>query len=249
MRTEEHKTLLWKAADRKRLSFDARAQRLFLQALTKQIAPVILAYEQGNDWEKALSEKPIKEAMVEVYTLVGVAFAREQYRALKSHETDFLTKAEAEESVWMRFMRRFALEKAGERIAGITETTLKKVRSVLETAVGEGLSIPNTVKLLKDEFAGINKTRATVIARTEIIGSANAGSTLGARSTGLALNKVWLATRDSRVRSSHIGVDGQTVDLNGKFKVGGAELDHPGDPTGPASEVIQCRCVPLYEPK
>lgn len=249
MRTEEQKAFLWKAVDRRRDSYFNRAEKVFLSALNKQIAPVIVSISNGTDPEKALSPKPIQEAMLEVYVLVGVAFAKEQYGSLKSHESDYLTKAQAEESVWTRFMRRFALEKAGERIKKITETTLGKVRNVLETAAKEGLSIPNTAKLMTDEFAGINRSRATVIARTEILGSSNAGSVLGARSTGLALNKVWLATRDKRVRSEHMAVDGQTVDLDGKFSVGGAELDHPGDPEGPADQVIQCRCVPIYEPK
>lgn len=249
MRTESQKAFLWKAVDRKRDSYFNRANKIFLSALNKQIAAAIVALENGSDPEKAISTKPIQAAMLEVYTLVGVAFAREQYGSLKGHETDYQTKAEAEESVWARFMRKFAIEKAGERIKGITDTTLKKVRNVLEVAAKDGLSIPNTVKLMKDEFAGINKTRATVIARTEIISSSNAGSVLGAKSTGLALNKVWLATRDARVRSSHMSVDGQTVDIEGVFKVGGYELEYPGDPSGPAEQVIQCRCVPLYEPK
>lgn len=249
MKTEEQKAFTWKAIDRKRQSFDARAQRIFLQALNKQIAPVILAVENGRDWEKALSLEPIQEAMVEVYTMVGVAFAREQYGSLKSHETDYTTKADAEESVWVRFMRRFALEKAGERIKLITETTLGKVRSVLEVAAKEGLSIPNTAKLLVKEFEGINKTRATVIARTEIISSSNQGSLLGAQSTGLKLVKEWLATRDSRTRSSHAGVDGQKVDLDKPFTVGGEDLEYPGDPQGSAKNVIQCRCTQVYEPK
>ncbi|GAB2539929.1 phage minor head protein [Rufibacter soli] len=249
MRTEEQKAYLWKATDRKRDTFFDRAHTIFLSALTKQIAPVILAVEQGKDWEKALSKQPIQEAMVEVYVLVGVAFAKEQYAGLKGHETDYETKASAEESVWTRFMRTFALEKAGERIVNITETTLKKVRNVLEKAAGDGLSIPNTVKLMKDEFEVINAQRATVIARTEIISSSNQGSLLGAQSTGLSLNKVWLATRGNRTRPDHASADGQMVDLDKPFKVGGEELQYPGDPQGSAAQVIQCRCTQIYESK
>ncbi|MFC6998055.1 phage minor head protein [Rufibacter roseus] len=251
MKTEAQKAFLWKSVDRRRAAFDARGQRLILQALNKQIAPVIVAIEQGKDAEKAISEKPIQEAITELYVMVGVHFAKEQYGSLKSHESDYLTKADAEESVWIRFMRRFALEKAGDRIKAITETTLKKVRSVLEEAAKEGLSIPNTAKLMIDEFNGINKQRATVIARTEIVSSSNRGSLLGAQSTGLKLNKEWLSTRDSRTRESHIAVDGQTVDLEGLFKVNGAELEHPGDGThgAPASELVMCRCTQVYVPK
>jgi len=33
------------------------------------------------------------------------------------------------------------------------------------------------------------------------------------------------------------------VGMNEPFLVGGASLMYPGDPNGPASEIINCRCV------
>lgn len=249
MRTEEQKAYLWKAVDRQRDSYFPRAHKVFLSALNQQIAAAIVAVESGNDPEAAITPQPIQAAMVEVYVLVGVAFAKEQYRGLKSHEADYGTKAAAEESVWTRFMRRWALTKAGERIKGITDTTLKQFRRIQEQAVAEGLSIPNTVKLITKEFSEINPRRATVQARTEIISSSNQGSLLGAQSTGLALNKSWLATRGARTRADHRAADGQTVGLEEPFKVGGEELQYPGDPEGSAGNVIQCRCTQIYEPK
>lgn len=56
------------------------------------------------------------------------------------------------------------------------------------------------------------------------------------------LEKLWIATIDSRTRDTHFAADGQRAPLKGKFTVGGVELDRPGDPTGPAREVRNCRC-------
>ena len=56
------------------------------------------------------------------------------------------------------------------------------------------------------------------------------------------LEKVWIATMDSRTRDTHFAADGQRAPLKGKFTVGGVQLDRPGDPTGPAREVRNCRC-------
>jgi hypothetical protein len=56
------------------------------------------------------------------------------------------------------------------------------------------------------------------------------------------LEKLWIATIDSRTRDTHFAADGQRAPLKGKFTVGGAQLDRPGDPTGPAREVRNCRC-------
>lgn len=56
------------------------------------------------------------------------------------------------------------------------------------------------------------------------------------------LEKLWIATMDSRTRDTHFAADGQRAPLKGKFTVGGVQLDRPGDPTGPAREVRNCRC-------
>lgn len=56
------------------------------------------------------------------------------------------------------------------------------------------------------------------------------------------LDKVWIATIDSRTRPTHFAADGQRAPLAGSFTVGGTHLAYPADPTGPAAEVRNCRC-------
>ncbi len=59
---------------------------------------------------------------------------------------------------------------------------------------------------------------------------------------GEDLLKGWIATLDGKTRPTHWAADGQRVPLAGKFKVGAAELEFPGDPTGPPEEIKNCRC-------
>jgi Phage Mu protein F like protein len=92
--------------------------------------------------------------------------------------------------------------------------------------------------------------RATVIARTETIGALNAGrsdafTAVAEENPDEELERVWLATDDSRTRHTHEVADGQRVPLGAPFNVGGHELRFPGDPLGPPQEVIQCRCTML----
>jgi hypothetical protein len=91
--------------------------------------------------------------------------------------------------------------------------------------------------------------RATVVARTEAIGALNAGRSDAFQAfteeTDQPMQKLWLATEDSRTRPTHRAADGQRVPVAGTFEVGGFHLAFPGDPTGPAQEVIQCRCTML----
>lgn len=56
------------------------------------------------------------------------------------------------------------------------------------------------------------------------------------------LVKQWRTRGDSRVRDSHKAVDGQLRLLDEPFNVGGHAMMHPGDPNGPASECVNCRC-------
>ncbi len=49
--------------------------------------------------------------------------------------------------------------------------------------------------------------------------------------------------RDKRTRQSHKEMEGQTVKYGEMFTTGlGNELAYPGDPNGPAEDVINCRC-------
>ncbi|MFR9675813.1 phage minor head protein [Streptomyces sp. TR02-1] len=102
------------------------------------------------------------------------------------------------------------------------------------------------------------------IARTESVGAHNGGAYAGAQAwsqeSGVEQYKQWLATHvrgpggapggfDDRVRPTHRHADGQLVPMDEPFSVGGFSLDYPGDPSGPAAEVIQCRCALLvWEP-
>lgn len=247
----------WKAFDRSRQRFDKRIQAAVIAALDKQFAPIIAAVEAGSDNpEGRAATYPIEKLFEYIYGTVGVEFARQSYLSTKGLPSDFLIKDRTSDATelegnWLRLMRRIAQTQAGEKIKGITQTTKDIVRRVMGQGQDEGLSVPDIAKRLREKWSQLTKSRAVVIARTEIISSSNAGSLLGAQSTGLQLQKSWLATRDSRTRSSHAHVDGQSVDLDGVFTVNGDKLRYPGDSSLGAkpATTIQCRCTIVYKRK
>ena len=63
-----------------------------------------------------------------------------------------------------------------------------------------------------------------------------------AKDMGADVVKQWDATLDGRTRASHSRVDGEIKELDEKFSNG---LMFPGDPSGKAAEVINCRCALL----
>ncbi len=101
----------------------------------------------------------------------------------------------------------------------------------------------------KDDADRLWQWKAARIARTESLGAFNGGTYMGAAAYELATGetrfKQWWSTSDNRVRSSHWAAHMQVAELHDHFRVGGFLLDHPGDPTGPGHEVINCRCTIL----
>jgi uncharacterized protein with gpF-like domain len=88
----------------------------------------------------------------------------------------------------------------------------------------------------------ISRQRGALIARTETHGAANYGADGAARATGLKLRKEWIAAEDERTRPDHNEANGQIVDMDQAFDVGGEALMYPGDPAGSAGNIINCRC-------
>ncbi len=123
----------------------------------------------------------------------------------------------------------------------ITQTTIRLIQEVLSEAALTGWSFDEIVqRLVSPDFTA---KRARLIARTETVGAANAGSQANADATGLPYNKIWIAAKDSRTRLHHREVDGSLVPKGGKFLVGGQLMEHPGDKAGGAAEVCNCRCA------
>lgn len=98
----------------------------------------------------------------------------------------------------------------------------------------------------------ISDARARLIARTETHTAqqaANHEMVIGeANRVGLRVMKRWAANLDDRLRESHEETDGQVVAPSQLFVTGmGNQLAFPGDPDGPAKEIINCRCVIVWE--
>ena len=124
----------------------------------------------------------------------------------------------------------------------VNDTTLESLRKTLRTGVGKGESIPELQKRVQKVFSIADKTRATRIARTEVMSSANKASLEAYRQSGVVEKKEWLSAGDGDVRPSH-RISGQKVDLDKKFTLGsGVQTDGPGQ-SGVAAEDILCRCT------
>lgn len=139
------------------------------------------------------------------------------------------------------------LADATNRLNGVGDELWAETRAALVEGQSRGESVEELAARVTD-VADVVASRAQTIARTEIISASNAGSI--AQMSLIAADgdlKQWLATGDTRTRESHRLADGQAVPLDSTFDVGGSRLRYPGDPQGPADEIVNCRCTLTYE--
>ena len=152
-------------------------------------------------------------------------------------------------------LRYISNEAIRERITSVERTTRMSIVRALAQAFVEGLTENETVKSILDVIGSISKLRARTIARTETHAAANYGANVAAKKTDLPMNREWISAKDKRTRTTedgdlfdHVGANGQIVGQDEPFQIarldGGTEpLMYPGDPSGSAGNVINCRCA------
>lgn len=126
-----------------------------------------------------------------------------------------------------------------------------RVQEIVSKGIIDGLTNEELASRIRDALKIEELVdEARKVGRTEAIAAYNGGMHQAfvalAKATGQSFTKTWTSLADSRVRHTHKVANGQKVALAAKFNVGGFACDHPGDPTLPAAEAINCRCIARY---
>ena len=157
------------------------------------------------------------------------------------------------------FVNSYVKRRTGEAITQIEGTTKKKIHQVtkrlVEAAIIDGNSNPELAGDLKSEFDALTSSRASLIARTEVASASNKGSMEAVKALDIpGMLKEWVAVDDDRTRDGehngpdHLGMDGKTALIDEPFTVPpDATMDNPGDPSGGADQVCNCRCTLVYK--
>lgn len=139
----------------------------------------------------------------------------------------------------------FAMTEITRRAEHWTDLTGDTIYRQVQGLIGQGVDEGWSLQQVMDALDNLGKSNPENIARTEVLGSLNAGRDDEYRESGVVSGEEWLAVQDERTRDSHAEADGQTVGIDEQFTVGGVKLDYPGDPNGPPEEICQCRCFLL----
>ena len=221
---------------------DERIARLFETAIGKQVEATARAISAGDSVDDAFDPAPVRDAYRETWLTVAPLFAGYMFDALEDATKEF---SEDDLAAWETAATEYVEgQVANEKIKLVNDTTRDFFRSTVSTGIESGMSAQQVANLVTDRWDELKGFRSMRIARTEIVGAANFGSLQGAQSTGLDLVKVWVTTPDNRTRDTHRLMSGSRAPIGEPFDNG---LDHPGDPSGPAGEIINCRCTMRYE--
>lgn len=253
------KRQLVRTLDRYSRRLENKYAPLFRKELDKQVNAFIEAAERVNIFPAALliinsvvREDGIRQVMEQLYIQEGakaVRFFQDQLQQtyggeIKSASRDYQRKDLSFIGDWLSSIRGFFNTVGFTEVRRVTETTRNWLRAQVSKGMEDNLTTPQIRDMITDN--GINRSRANVIARTEVMTVLNNSNLVAADSSGLDMYKEWVATMDNRTRPTHRHLDGETVDMAARFSNGGR---YPADPELPAQQRIQCRCVNIYLPK
>lgn len=121
------------------------------------------------------------------------------------------------------------------------------VANQLITAILQGASLGvlyNGIKKVIEQ--NLNSTATIAVnatTRTENMARADAGEEI---KSYYPVKKQWVAVMDSKTRDAHAAANGQIVDIDKPFLVGGENLMYPGDASGSLANIINCRCTTKF---
>lgn len=207
------------------------------------------------------AQRDIAAVMVRMWresVLAGAVFPVEQEKAAF---VALETKADAE-TLFERIVREFLNRFGGFKITQIIQTTRDQIMRAAERGVADGMGIDQIAKVMRETVPALSRTRAHIIARTEVHTAAMYASEEVAKTAAAPMNKRWISVFDHRTRDfgegdgvmdefNHRVMNEVTVGPDQLFEVpsknGAVELmTGPGDPNGSAGNVINCRCALIY---
>jgi HK97 family phage portal protein len=218
--------------------------------LAEMQAAAIIA-DHKDDLDKVF-KKHLKRAAME--------FARPILQSRKSLNPSAETKNEEWFNSWLS---SFIESHTAQNVSYIQGTTTKKAREkikvIIESGMRDGESNVEIGKQLQEELEGLSAGRARTIARTEVAIASQNGSLKAAEALEIpGLMKEWVSIQDDRTRdgessgeADHLSMDGVKVGLDDLFAVyiegdSPTLMTGPGDPSAPASQLINCRCALVY---
>jgi hypothetical protein len=239
--------------DALQVRLSARFERRLRTEIAKTMREVAAEYEARGELAipLAISEHSagIRRTLEADYRLVAMHFGKRLLSEAKAYTGPDVIKESLTERLSYAvgsFIGRWVATK----VTQINRTTENQIRRIIRSGIDEGLSVSKIGSNIRTMAAPMSALRANIIARTETHTAANFGAQQAAELTGLKMMREWVSAQDDRTRDTseadHVDADGQTVGMKEPFTVSGEKLMFPGDPSGSAANVINCRCAVVF---
>lgn len=207
-----------------------------LAADADELWKVIVAVQAGDFFQEKF-EQAVYDAFMPLFHLAG-----------ESEAIGINPEAKWEQQ--NKAAAKFA-KKLKKLVPAMNNTAADHMLRSFQRAIESGETPAERAMLVKEvskqaangEEGPFSMTRAVRVSRTISTAAANGGKLEGWKQSGLVKKKRWRAANNKRTRKDHREANGQTVDIDKPFRVGGEKLMHPGDPAGSANQIVNCRCT------
>lgn len=173
---------------------------------------------------------------------IGAAVVDEPLKSAFNYDLNARVQMASTEQI--KAMRSFLTD----RLADVGEQAKKKINEQLGLCLIGAQNPFQAAREIATHLGTIGRSRARRIVNTEL-GRAFSVATQErlkqAQEAGLKMKKQWRRSGKIHSRLTHDLADGQVVDADKPFIVGGVKMMYPRDPTAPVSETINCGCVCL----
>ena len=256
----------WLKVERLRRSLDKKYSSLFYGVLKGEIESFAKEVKRIGP-QAAISglgaaswDDKIVAVLQKMYKEIAVTFGNATFRAV-SVDSKKAANPFGLNDEFLDELTSFLIQWGFYLASLMAKTTKDRLIILVTKALTDGLSTEDIYFLiLSDPQLRYAKYRSMMIARTEVMRASNYASLKGAEKHPFLVDKMWIATRDSRTRRipkdfyDHWNMDGQTVEYNQPFvsadKVGRPiVVDAPGDPRAPRGFTINCRCAVAFIPR
>lgn len=197
---------------------------------------VIVAVQAGDFFQEKF-EQAVYDAFMPLFQLAG------ESEAIRINSK---AKWEQENKAAAKFAKKLK-----KLVPAMNSTSADHMLRSFKKAIETGKTPAERATLVKEvskqaangEEGPFTMTRAVTVSRTLSTAAANGGKLEGWKQSGLVKKKRWRAANNKRTRKDHKEVNGDEVDIDKPFIVGGEKLMHPGDPSGSAKQIVNCRCT------
>jgi hypothetical protein len=191
---------------------------------------------------KEAIESIMRDAFIQVGRRVGTDIDRSKAKSVK--------RAVQMDPGFEAGMGKYIRKNAARKVVEIDDTTKARIARLIQQGIDNGLTNVEVAASIREAGLIDSAYRSAVISRTESHAAGNAGSLQSAIDSEVVKEKEWISTEDERTRDGsdsdfdHTNVANVPVDE--PFIVSGEELMYPGDPSGSAGNIINCRCAIGY---